>query len=231
MTTLVGLKPVRARKASLQRRVGNNPILREHILFNSTLSPPKHHIPSSVRMPKDLRNHARPHDQSQQAQQRPHTHLMPIIPRLRDQTWTRAPPATRFHLRLVQIVRDAVVIRAINLHLRSRRASHANLRIALFQLLPPFRQRGFILSVPRVVLVRQVVGQRLVVDLLVVQAGVAEDLLRLVAARRVAGRVAGEALEGFVGSLRAGGGGIWSVDDVALGVEEVVGFAGGALEV
>jgi hypothetical protein len=133
---------------------------------------------------------------------------------------------------LVQIIRHTVVIRAIDLQLRLRRASHADLRVPLFQRLLPSRQRFLILSVLWVVLVGQVVGERLVVDLLVVEAGVAEDLLRLVAARRIAGWVASKAVEELLfcllGSWRSCR--IWCVEDVAFGVEKVDCFARGALE-
>lgn len=84
------------------------------------------------------------------------------------------------------------------------------------------------------VLVRQVVGQRFVVNLLVLQASVAEDLLRLVPPRGIVGGIASEALEELLRAVEGfgrRGGGPGRVDDVALRVEVVEGFAGGALEV
>lgn len=129
-------------------------------------------------------------------------------------------------MRLVQIIRHAEVIRAIDPRLRLGRARLADLRVALLERGAPGGQGALVGGVGRVRLGRQVVGQRGGVDGLVVLAGGAEDLLL------VGGGGGGGGFGWLVGGRGGGGAGgvVRRVEDVAGGVEVVDRFAGGALE-
>lgn len=238
MTRLVRAKSIRACQTDPQSNIRRQPIL---LPSSSMTSPiprlPKNCLPNPISMPTHLHQHTRPHHQPKHSQQPPHPPLVPIIPRLRHGPWTHPSPPTITplqQLRSVQIIHDPIVIRAINLHLRPWRASRANLRIPLLQIALPLRQRALVLQVLRVVLVGEVIRQRLVVNSLITQASIAENLLRLVASRRVGGGIAREALEDLlrlVERLGVGRGGApGRVGDGARGVEVVVRFARGALE-